>query len=156
MPNKEPTEEDLGTLPTTGLKVTFVGQESGKEYELEDGKLVPVAANDKEPTKEWKVLVRDWWYKYQDAGYELPETGRVELEDIFKQALSAREEALVEKVSGIDNYPESIFGKPWDGWEKDIDELAKSKGYSIQHIAAHYAHWQEGIVKGEVIALIKG
>lgn len=135
MPNKEPTEEDLGTLPTPGLKVTFVGQESGNEYELEDGKLVPLAANDKEPTKEdsccenpgvlyplyypchcschkkqeptkeWgdEILSRlrsrkgfyGWWDGIDDETQEDIET---ELSLVVQQALSAREEELVEKI----------------------------------------------------------
>lgn len=78
------------------------------------------------------------------------------IKNIVSRSLAVSEAELIERVESIDNYPESVFGKPWDGWEKDIDELAKSKGHSIQHIAAHYAHWQEGVVKGEVIALIKG
>lgn len=51
--------------------------------------------------KEWKKEIRDWWYKYQDAGYELPESGRVELEKILKEAVEEREKEIVEKMSGL-------------------------------------------------------
>lgn len=48
-------------------------------------------------TIEQKEKLRDWWYSIQDAGYELPETKRVELEHIFQERdRIAREEAYQE------------------------------------------------------------
>lgn len=35
----------------------------------------------------WKEEVRDWWYKYQDRGYDLPEEMRVGIERIFRNSI---------------------------------------------------------------------
>lgn len=51
--------------------------------------------------EEWKVEVRDWWYRVQDdcggMMHSLPEFRRVEIETIIKQALTEKD-AEVEKA----------------------------------------------------------
>lgn len=77
----------------------------------------------------------------------------------YEQAKSqgAREalEEVKKEVSEIEKYPVSVFGEPWKGWEKDLQALAKSKGYDITNISAWYARWQEKLVKEDVISILQ-
>ena len=54
-----------------------------------------------------------------------------------------------------DMYPLDIFPEPWEGWQKDVDELAKSHGQRIDRISAHYARWQHKVTKDDTLALIR-
>lgn len=63
--------------------------------------------------------------------------------------------ALREGVEEIQScYPEDIFSEPWEGWEKDIGELAKSKGMALDNVSACYGRWQEKVMKERVSTLI--
>lgn len=46
----------------------------------------------------WKEQIRDWWYKYHDGGYEMPEQMRVDIERIFKHSQQQLLESLEEEL----------------------------------------------------------
>lgn len=54
-----------------------------------------------------------------------------------------------------DMYPLDIFPEPWEGWQEDVDELAKSQGQRIDRISAHYARWQHKVTKDDTLTLIR-
>lgn len=64
------------------------------------------------------------------------------------------EEVRIKAEGMPSRYPEDIFPKPWKGWEKDIDELAKSKGKRIDNISAVYGRMCEDIIKADLMAAI--
>jgi hypothetical protein len=71
-------------------------------------------------------------------------------------ALRAKELGeLREKISGMaDPYPVEVFPEPWNGWQKDIDELAKTKGRRIDCISADYSRWQRKLAKEDTLRIV--
>lgn len=70
------------------------------------------------------------------------------LKSFIRELLSTREKEIAEEVKEMpEKYPVSVFPEPWEGWEKDIEALAKSKGRSIDCVSAWYGRWQEKLMK---------
>lgn len=75
--------------------------------------------------------------------------------DFWLSKLDAYQSSLLGRIEGINKYPEDIFPEPPEGWQKELDEWAKNKGFRIDNISAHFARWQEKIVKDDIYTLIK-
>lgn len=91
-------------------------------------------------TEELNPVVRDLEGTIQISG----EWDREDLKNIlaslsdtqgYERALREMEE---ESPDLSVNYPEDLFPEPWEGWQKDVDELARNKGFRIDNISAHF------------------
>lgn len=69
-------------------------------------------------------------------------------------AKHALEELRGEVKAWQEAYPITIFSAPWDGWQKDVDELAKKHGKRIDNVSAEYNRRAEKIWKEEFINLL--
>jgi hypothetical protein len=78
------------------------------------------------------------------------------LRDTHHKSLRAKELGEIrERIAEMANpYPVEIFPEPWDGWQNDIDELAKTKGRRIDCISAYYSRWQRKRAKEDALALL--
>lgn len=68
--------------------------------------------------------------------------------------LSERLEGKIEEIKGIEKYQKDLFPEPPKGWQKNLDNWCKSQGYRIDNISAHFARWQEKVVKDDIINLL--
>ena len=80
--------------------------------------------------------------------YKFEQLSHSEMMNVFVSSHFRLIDTIVEMVEKSQSpYPKDIFSEPWVGWEKDIDELAKSKGKRIDNISAHYGRMFEKIFK---------
>lgn len=78
------------------------------------------------------------------------------IKSLISSLLQAQRREWVESIERMEtHYPEDLFSPPWKGWEKDIDELAKSHGSRIDNVSAWYARWVQGNIKKDIIALLQ-
>lgn len=100
---------------------------------------------------EQKSSTGAWGGHYRDEDVDWPL-----VKDFIRQTIQADRTELVAKVKGMETkYPVEVFTEPPEGWQKELDEFAKSRGYRIDNISACYGRWQEKVVKEEIINLIQ-
>lgn len=113
---------------------------------------------------EWRKSISNaWWnfWNYQGT----PDRDFIErfwLERIdpllSRHSQTVRNQCLEEvekEIEGLETaYPIDVFSEPWEGFEKDIDELAKLHGKRIDNISAYFARWQEKLAKERHLSII--
>jgi hypothetical protein len=64
-------------------------------------------------------------------------------------------EEIEKRLQGTEYYPVDVFTPPWDGWQKDVDELAKQHGKRIDNISADYGRRYQKIFSEDAIKVFK-
>lgn len=73
----------------------------------------------------------------------------------FSNLRTATLAEVKEKIEGwVQIYPIDIFSPSWEGWEKDIDDLAKLHGKRIDNISAEYGRRHQKIFTHQVLKTI--
>lgn len=84
---------------------------------------------------------------------------KVYTEKFMKIVSSTRTEERERIAEIIKNQPDlyttDIFRKPWDGWEKDVHELAKSKGFAIDNISAYYGRMMRKNLQDSLLSALQ-
>jgi soluble cytochrome b562 len=76
--------------------------------------------------------------------------------EIFAEGYQKGIEEAIEKIEKLQEiYPIDIWSDPPKGWEKDVDEMAKQKGYRIDNISAWYGRWTYKNAKHDFMEALK-
>jgi hypothetical protein len=78
-----------------------------------------------------------------------------DLQDRDAAIVEAVKRDLVEGIPTKSNYPESIFQELPDWIFKEMHEWLQEKHLSLDMVSAHYARWQEKIVRDDCRTLIE-
>ena len=74
----------------------------------------------------------------------------------FQSKLTQQREEIVKEITNMpEHWPVDVFEEPWAGWQKDVDALAKTKGYRIDNISGNYARWARKVTLSDCLSLIE-
>lgn len=80
---------------------------------------------------------------------------QIALKEKMEEVRAATLVEVKERIEGWQqNYPLDIFSPPWEGWQKDVDELAKLHGKRIDNISADYGRRHQKLFTGQVLEAI--
>ncbi len=134
-------------------------QEKAMQEYLQEDDITPTHSDWKEKNLSGELLVEATAYEYLKTDLKLTEwqarliAGKIGVcaRHAFAERLALAEKRQLTRIQKLVEdyqtpYPLDVFPEPWEGWQKEIQELASQKNRSIDCISAHYARWQEKLV----------